>query len=669
MPALGALAAQVAGILAGYFAGGAIVWIAGAAVAATLISFPAGRRRMAALCLFAVVGMAAYTLRQPPEVEIPAEGVAVTVTAHVADARQNELNQRLVLEVEEGPWTGVRLLVYSHALTPVVGRGDRVAARLRLMPPDTGFKVPDEFSMGPYCRTHHIAAIAHCGEGAVMVLGYEPDISDRLGAWRDRIADFIFYRTGLRPDTAEMLCALLTGCDDFLDEDVRSDFTTAGLAHVLALSGTHLAVIAMILGLLLIPLHMVERRRVAAAVLLACLWGYVALTGASPSVVRACLMVSIVAVARLAGMASNPLNSLCVAAVLILVFDPEALFMAGFQLSFAAVAAILMFAGKIRDLGGRSQWRRLLLGWSGVCLAAVAGTALISAWHFHEMPMLFLASNLPVGLLMPWFMGLGLLKMALAVAGIHAAWLAGTLNAIYDVMTATARWVAALGFSSVGGLYFSAWWLAPYFLALILLWLAWEQRRLLPGLCAGFVVAISVIVALLIPGNVRETESYAIYDYYATTLLLRDGREAWFVTDAPEKYNQSLIDRTAFRLDEFFSRREIDSVKVVNELSRPGFRADGKRWTTMHSDVVLLNADWRGLSDDEIRKATATAQDKELILLVTTGFRGDLPKICHIAAPDRVAISRRLSEERRERLSKVLKKSGITYSLGLEGEL
>ena len=182
-------------------------------------------------------------------------------------------------------------------------------------------------------------------------------------------------------------------------------------------------------------------------------------------------------------------------------------------------------------------------------------------------------------------------------------------------------------------------------------------------------MAISVIVALLIPGNVRETESYAIYDYYATTLLLRDGREAWFVTDAPEKYNQSLIDRTAFRLDEFFSRREIDSVKVVNELSRPGFRADGKRWSTMHSDVVLLNADWRGLSDDEIRKATATAREKELILLVTTGFRGNLPKICHIAAPDRIAISRRLSEERRERLSKVFKKSGITYSVGLEGEL
>lgn len=120
-----------------------------------------------------------------------------------------------------------------------------------------------------------------------------------------------------------MLCALLTGCDDFLDENIRAEYTTAGLAHVLALSGTHLAVIAMILGLLLIPLRMVEHRRAAGAVLLACMWGYVALTGASPSVVRACLMVSIVAFGRFASMSGNPLNSLCVAGILILILIPR----------------------------------------------------------------------------------------------------------------------------------------------------------------------------------------------------------------------------------------------------------------------------------------------------------------------------------------------------------
>lgn len=669
MPALGALAALVAGILAGYFTGSATVWLTVGTVAATLIAYVADRRRIAALGLFAVLGMAAYTLARPPRVDIPETGITVAVTAHVAHARQNELNQRLVLEVEEGAWKGVRLLVYSHALTPVVGRGDRISAQLHLMPPDVGFKVPDEFSMVPYCRTHHIAAIAHCGEGAIRVVGYAPDWSDRLSAWREKIADFIFYRTGLRPDTAEMLCALLTGCDDFLDENIRAEFTTAGLAHVLALSGTHLAVIAMILGLLLIPMRMVEHRRAAGTVLLACLWGYVALTGASPSVVRACLMVSIVAFGRFVSMSGNSLNSLCVAGILILIFNPEALFMPGFQLSFAAVGAILMFGAKIRDLGGRSQWGRLLLGWGGVCVAAVAGTALISAWHFHEFPLLFLASNLPVGLLLPWFMGLGMLKMAFAVAGIHAVWLAGTLNAIYDVMTATAQWVGDLGFSSVKGLYFSAWWLVPYFLALILLWLAWEQRRLLPAIGAGFVAVVAVIVALLIPDGERDTESYAIYDYYATTLLLRDGREVWFVTDAPEKYHQSLIERTSFRLDKYYSRRGVDSVRVVSRLRHPYFRADGKRWTTSGSEVVLLNADWRQLSDNEIRAAVVPVSDRKLILLVTTGFRGDLPKICRMSGADRIAISRRLAEERREKLAEALASEGIPFAIGLEGEL
>lgn len=186
MPALGALAALVAGILAGYFTGSATVWLTVGTVAATLIAYVADRRRIAALGLFAVLGMAAYTLARPPRVDIPETGITVAVTAHAAHARQNELNQRLVLDVEEGAWKGVRLLVYSHALTPVVGRGDRISAQLHLMPPDVGFKVPDEFSMVPYCRTHHIAAIAHCGEGAIRVVGYAPDWSDRLSAWREK---------------------------------------------------------------------------------------------------------------------------------------------------------------------------------------------------------------------------------------------------------------------------------------------------------------------------------------------------------------------------------------------------------------------------------------------------------------------------------------------------
>lgn len=153
MPALGALAALVAGILAGYFTGSATVWLTVGTVAATLIAYVAGRRRIAALGLFAVLGMAAYTLARPPRVDIPETGITVAVTAHVAHARQNELNQRLVLEVEEGAWKGVRLLVYSHALTPVVGRGDRISAQLHLMRPMSVSRCPTSFPW-PHTAEH-----------------------------------------------------------------------------------------------------------------------------------------------------------------------------------------------------------------------------------------------------------------------------------------------------------------------------------------------------------------------------------------------------------------------------------------------------------------------------------------------------------------------------------
>lgn len=84
---------------------------------------------------------------------------------------------------------------------------------------------------------------------------------------------------------------------------------------------------------------------------------------------------------------------------------------------------------------------------------------------------------------------------------------------------------------------------------------------------------------------------------------------------------------------------------------------------------MLLNADWRQLSDNDIRTAIARVSGGKLILLVTTGFRGDLPKICRMSGADRIAISRRLSEERREKLAEALASEGIPFVIGLEGEL
>ena len=84
---------------------------------------------------------------------------------------------------------------------------------------------------------------------------------------------------------------------------------------------------------------------------------------------------------------------------------------------------------------------------------------------------------------------------------------------------------------------------------------------------------------------------------------------------------------------------------------------------------MLLNADWRQLSDNEIRAAVVPVSDRKLILLVTTGFRGDLPKICRMSGADRIAISRRLAEERREKLAEALASEGIPFAIGLEGEL
>lgn len=667
MPALGPLIALAAGILTAMWLTPHALWIGAICGVAAMALYFARWKRAAVMCLFLLVGIAVYVIHTPVELTLPDDGTEVRIKARVTDVRQNERSQRLILETSVDTADPSRLLVYYHSLIPLIGRGDIVEAKLALQKPDGAYRVPDEFSMAPYCTANNIVALAHCRGDAITVIGYQPDFSERIARWRSRVSDFIYYKSGLKPDAAEMLNALLTGNDDFIDPDLRSDFASAGVAHVLALSGTHLAIIIMMLGIVLLPLRIGGRRTIGTLAMLAVLWCYVAFTGWAPSVVRACLMVSIVAVGRMAGLGSNPMNSLFVAAILILVVWPKSILNAGFQLSFAAVLAILMFAARIRDAAGRNALLRVLFGWIGVCVAAVAGTVMISAWHFHEVPVMFLAANLPVGVLMPWFMGLGVVKLLLCLGNVDATWLAWCLNHIYDAMTWVATTIGRTDGASVKGIYFNGWWMLPYFAMLLLIWLALERRKIIYAL-TGIAVAVAAIFIAELSVRNNDVESYAISDYYATTLLLRSGSQAWLVTDSPPKHYKSLGERTAFRFNEYMSKRGIDSMQIVSELHTPDFQIDPHRWSTESVEIVLLDTDFRKDSIAVERLFTPDS-GKQRILLATVGFRGDIADVARKSGASLTAMSRRLSEQRRKRLYDEVSAAGLHAVIGLEGEL
>ncbi len=192
--------------------------------------------------------------------------------------------------------------------------------------------------------------------------------------------------------------ALLLGDKRELGTDLRDVFADTGAMHVLAVSGLHIGVIYLLFGWLFRSFGKGpnDRIRRSMAVLLI-IWLFALLAGAGESVVRAATMFSLFEFGKLIHRSAYPVNSLSIAAFIMLVIDPYALFNVGFQLSFSAVAGILICQKRIEQLWiienqiGYYFWKLIT-----VSIAAQLFTLPISLYYFHQFPIYFWLSGMVV---------------------------------------------------------------------------------------------------------------------------------------------------------------------------------------------------------------------------------------------------------------------------------
>ncbi|GAB4093829.1 ComEC/Rec2 family competence protein [Flaviaesturariibacter terrae] len=189
--------------------------------------------------------------------------------------------------------------------------------------------------------------------------------------------------------------ALLIGYKNDLDKELNNTYARTGVVHIIAISGMHLALVYVLLLGVTIPLSAPRRRLLRLVVVLGGLWAFSLLAGGGPSVLRSALMFSLLAIGGLIGRKGDALNSLLLAALLLLVIDPFWLWDVGFQLSFTAVGGIILF---YRPIYQRYSTHNKLLDavWKGaaVSLAAQVLTTPLSLYQFHQFPLLFLLANL-----------------------------------------------------------------------------------------------------------------------------------------------------------------------------------------------------------------------------------------------------------------------------------
>ncbi|NRB04015.1 MAG: ComEC family competence protein [Rhodobacteraceae bacterium] len=279
-----------------------------------------------------------------------------------------------------------------------------------------------------------------------------PDTSWRLAVFRLRIAVSRHIRAALPGDVGGFAAAITTGDRSGLSLATIETLRATNTAHLLAISGLHMGLLTgfvftlMRLSLALVPLHVLgwPPKKIAAVGAMGVGAAYLALAGGNVATERAFVMISVAFTAILFDRRAISLRAVAVAAMIVLALRPEALLSPGFQMSFAATAALVAVFGGLRDVRWQPRW---VAGVAGLVISsAVAGlaTAPVGAAHFNAVARFGLIANLlsvPVmGMLVVPAAVLSVLLAVIGLEGWGLSLMALGLNWILGVADWIAGW-------------------------------------------------------------------------------------------------------------------------------------------------------------------------------------------------------------------------------------
>jgi competence protein ComEC len=292
-------------------------------------------------------------------------------------------------------------------------------------------------------------------------------------------------RTGVPPPQGALLRGMALGDDAALPDRVRDEFRASGLSHLVAASGQNVMLLAALVLAVAAVLGLGLRARLVLVMVAIAL--YVPLAGGGPSIQRAGVMGAAAVVAVLAGRPAARWHALLLATAVTLALNPRAIEDVGWQLSFAAVVAILVLAGRVRDGLVRRGLPRGLAEATALTGAATLGTAPLIAAHFGQASLVSLPANVLAAPAVAPAMWLAMLAVAVGQLG---SALAAPFVALAGFPVAYVMWVAHVASGLPGAqATVSAWLVGGACLAAAL---AVTVRSARPAVVLGAVVALAL---------------------------------------------------------------------------------------------------------------------------------------------------------------------------------
>lgn len=338
----------------------------------------------------------------------------------------------------------VLLNITSDSLAPSLQIGDEIVVGADLIPINSPLN-PHQFNYRKYMEDLGVLRQINAKGNEVLIT--KTGAGD-LRSWAGTIRFDII--TGLRskdfkPDELAIIQALLLGQRQEVSQEIYSNYSAAGVIHILAVSGLHVGIILLLLNQMLQPLERFPSGKIVKTILILLLmWGFAVLAGLSPSVVRAVSMFSFVAVGMQLNRRTSILNTLFMSLLVLLLINPGFINQVGFQLSYAAVFSIVLIQPHLFEIyKGDSRLIKYFWGIFTVTLAAQIGVLPLSLFYFHQFPGLFFLSNLVILPFLGIILGVGIIVLLLALLNLLPNLIAESFGWMISLLNKFVAWAAS----------------------------------------------------------------------------------------------------------------------------------------------------------------------------------------------------------------------------------
>ena len=557
----------------------------------------------------------------------------------------------------------VILYLQQDSVVTRLKSGDELLISARISPPLNNRNF-DEFDYARFLMRKGISGTGYVASGKWTKQDgmNNLDLKSIASSCRRRMIS-LYQKLGFSGDELAVLSALTIGDKTELSDSVRESYSVAGASHILALSGLHIGLLYTMIFFILKPIARRGNigRAIRSVLLLILLWAFAFFTGLSPSVVRSVSMFSILAMADMVGRQPLSLNTLAAAAWLMLFCNPAWLFDVGFQLSFLAVASILLIQKPIYHLiTVKGRIGKYIWGLMSVSVAAQIGTAPLVMFYFSRFSVHFLLTNLVV---IP-FITIILYAAVIMLLLTPLSWLqivvAEGVKKLLEGLNFFVRWVEQLPYASIDGI----WLYQSEILGIVgfLLTYYFMNRRYRNLLICLFSILLLGTYHSTLYWLDRPRTSLVFYNVRgcpAVHCIESDGR-SW-INYVDTISNEKRLKRMAanyWKHHHLLPPKEITADCRYMELNRQ------QQIISYHGCHICV------INDNHWRNKTTVSPLYIQYLYLCKGYDGHLEELTRIFSFSYVILDASLSEYRRHLLESECKQSGLRFiSLSDEGSV